>query len=269
MKLNAANTRILAVFALIAAVFAASSCTSGDGASASPKPSIETAFESDPSIRSARTMIDKMPDSPVGYTRLAVVYIQKARQTGDFSLNKAAETAVGRALDVAPADLSARKLQASLYLTYHRFAEALEAGEKLQQDFPNDSFVYGVLTDANAELGNYSEAVDAAQKMVDLRPNTTSYARVAHLRSLHGDYPGAAEMFKLAAKTADPVDKEARSWCLVQLGDEHWKNGKFQDAAKAYDDALEIFPNFHLALAGKGRALAAAGRSERCRRCPE
>ncbi|MBS1793175.1 MAG: tetratricopeptide repeat protein [Acidobacteria bacterium] len=211
----------------------------------------------DAEIKEALKLVEKAPDSPAGYVQLASVYIKRARATGDFGLNSKAETAVDKALRLAPDDASARKLKASLHLTFHRFAEGLEAGRKLQAEFPNDAFVYGVLTDANAELGNYREAVDAAQKMVDLRPNSSSYARVAHLRSLYGDANGAIEMFKTAARTADPADREAQSWCLVQLGDELWKNGRYAEAEKVYDEALANFPNFHLALAGKGRARAA------------
>ncbi len=201
--------------------------------------------------------IEKMPDSPMGYTQLAAVYIKRARATGDFSLNSKAETAVEKALQIAPEDAAARKFQASLHLTFHRFAEALELGKKLQSEYPDDAFVYGVLTDSNVELGNYKEAVEAAQKMVDLKPNTSSYARVAHLRSLNGDTAGAVEMFKTAARTADPGDKEAQSWCLVQLGDELWKNGKYAESEKVYDEALANFPDYYLALPGKGRARAA------------
>ncbi len=211
----------------------------------------------DAEINKVLKIIEKMPDSPMGYTQLAALYIKRARAGGDFSLNSKAATAVEKALQLAPDDVPARKLKASLHLTFHRFAEGLELGKKLQAEYPNDAFVYGVLTDANAELGNYKEAVEAAQKMVDLRPNSSSYARVAHLRSLYGDREGAVEMFKTAARTADPQDKEAQSWCLVQLGDELWKNGKYAEAEKVYDEALENFPQFHLALAGKGRARAA------------
>jgi len=259
MKTKKATGSIFSAFCLVMIAVTYSGCVRESAKGSSPDPVIATASESDPLVRSARAMIDKMPDSPAGYTKLAAVYIRKARETGDFGLNRSAEASVARALEISAGDAGARKLQASLHLTFHRFAEALEAGKNLQRDFPNDSFVYGVLTDANAELGNYEEAVDNAQKMVDLRPGTSSYARVAHLRSLHGDNPGAVEMFRLSARTADPTDKEAQSWCLVQLGDEHWKNGKFQDAENTYDEALQIFPNYHLALAGKGRALAARG----------
>ncbi len=211
----------------------------------------------DAEINEVLKIIEKMPDSPTGYNGLAAIYIKRARSTGDFSLNSKAETAVEKALQIAPEDAPARKFKASLHLTFHRFTEALDLGKKLQQEFPNDAFVYGVLTDANAELGNYKEAVEAAQKMVDLKPNSNSYARVAHLRSLYGDLQGAVEMFKTAARTADPADKEAQSWCLVQLGDELWKNGKYAESEKVYDEALQNFPQFHLALAGKGRARAA------------
>ncbi|MBA2737006.1 MAG: tetratricopeptide repeat protein [Pyrinomonadaceae bacterium] len=221
----------------------------------SPKAEISTS--ADPEIAAVQKIIEKMPDSANGYNRLAAVYIKKARETGDFSLNAKAETAVDKALQFAPEDASAKKLKASLHLTFHRFGEALELGAKLQKEYPNDAFVYGVLTDANAELGNYEAAVEAAQKMVDLKPNTSSYARVAHIRALHGDTKGAIEMMGTAARTADPQDKEARSWCLVQIGDQLWKTGKYPEAERVYDEALQNFPNYHFALAGKGRARAA------------
>lgn len=210
----------------------------------------------DPEINSALKLIEKKPDSPLGFNQLAVVYINQARRSGDFSLNVKAESAVNRALEIAPVDVPSRKLQASLNLTFHRFNEALELGKKLQAELPKDAFVYGVLTDANVELGNYDDAVAAAQQMVDLRPNSSSYARVAHLRSLYGDMKGAVEMFKTAARTADPADAEAQAWCLTQLGDEYWKYGKYVDAEHAYDEALQLLPNYHLAMVGKGRLRA-------------
>ena len=243
---------------LLFSIFLMSACSKSN-ATNNPTVSAETIEKQNlahPQIETAQKLIKSAPNEPKGYTQLAVAYIKQARKTGDFSLNKQAETAIEKALEIAPDDSTARTLKASLHLTFHRFAEALEAGKKLQTEFPNDEFVYGILTDANVELGNYKEAIEAAQKMVDLKPNTSSYARVAHLRSLHGDHNGAVEMFKLAARTADPADKEAQSWCLVQLGDELWKNGKYPEAEKVFDEALQNFPQFHLALAGKGRVRA-------------
>lgn len=259
MQTKSANFYFLIIFAAFFLNLTNTACSPNADKSGITEASNENLLteSNDAEINEALKLIKKTPESPDGYNQLAALYIKRARSTGDFSLNAKAETAVDKALQIAPEDASARKLKASLHLTFHRFAEALELGKKLQSEFPNDAFVYGVLTDANAELGNYKEAIEAAQKMVDLKPNTASYARVAHLRSLHGDTQGAVEMFKLAARTADPQDKEAQSWCLVQLGDELWKYGKYTEAEKVYDEALQNFPNYYLALAAKGKVRAA------------
>jgi len=237
------------------------------GACSSVRPYPETAkaaetfsvSDADPEIKSALEYINKAPDSTLGYQQLAIIYIKRARLTGDFSLNRKAETAVNKALAIAPDDINVHKLNASLQLTFHRFDEALALATEMQKTDPTDSFVFGVLTDANVELGNYDAAVADAQKMVDLRPNSASYARVAHIRAINGDHNGAVEMFKLAARTADPSDKEAQSWCLVQLGDELWKYGKYAESEKVYDEALTVLPEYYLAEIGKGRVRASLG----------
>ena len=213
----------------------------------------------DPAIKAVLDRIDQRPDVSDGYTQLAALYIKKARETGNFSLNTSAEAAVDKAIAINAEDLVARKLKASLQLTFHRFADSLEEGKKLASELPYDAFVYGILTDANAELGNYPEAVVAAQKMVDLKPTSSSYARVAHIRSLHGDYSGAVEMYKVAAKTTDLADREAQAWCLVQLGNEYWRAGKYTESERVNDEALQVLPNYHHALFGKGRTLASRG----------
>ncbi|HKP70010.1 MAG TPA: tetratricopeptide repeat protein, partial [Pyrinomonadaceae bacterium] len=118
---------------------------------------------------------------------------------------------------------------------------------------------YGVLVDAYVETGDYDNAVKRAQKMVDLKPGTAAYSRVAQIRSLHGDHRGAVEMFSKAARAADPNDKETQSWCLVQLGDEYWKVGKFVEAEKTYDEALTNLPGYFLAVVSKGRVRASVG----------
>lgn len=254
ISLNSTLTAILAAAMLFSNACSSKISEPGTVKAESEMPKVETA---DAEVGNLLEFIEKMPDSPTGYNQLAALYVKRARETGDFSLNSKAESAIEKALQIAPEDATAKKLKASLHLTFHRFDQALEAGKELQNKYPNDAFGYGVLSDANFELGNYQEAVEAAQKMVDLRPNTASYARVGHLRSFYGDTEGALEALKTAARTADPKDKEAQSWCLVQIGDELWKYGKYTEAEKVYDEALQNLPNYYLALAGKGRARAA------------
>ena len=249
------NTFLLLIFVIAASV----ACSTNAESAASPTEVPAKPAASSKEIADALAAIERAPNAVQNHTRLAVAYIKEARGSGDFTLNKQAESAIDHALTIAPADLDARKIRASLYLTFHRFADGLTLGKVLEKEAPNDSFVLGVITDAQTELGNYREAVIAAQRLVDQKPSSSAYARVAHLRWLHGDHGGAVELYKMAARTADPMDEEAQSWALSQLGDEYWRNGKFVEAEKVYDEALSLLPQYTLALAGKGRVRASLG----------
>ncbi len=256
--MNFKSDKLLASAFLFFIAMVLGGCSTQLAESPQAAPSQTAPIESgDKEIDAALRFIDKAPESPTAYNQLAVLYMRRARQTGDFSYTTKAETAIDKALAAAPADPAARKLKASMHLSFHRFKEASEVATQLLKEFPDDSFLFGVLTDAYMELGEYERAVESAQKMVDLRPGTASYARVAQLRSLYGDHTGALESMTQAARSADPKETETQSWCLVQLGDEHWKYGEFTKAEKIYDEALSVYPGYFLALASKGRLLAA------------
>ncbi|HEX8355185.1 MAG TPA: tetratricopeptide repeat protein, partial [Pyrinomonadaceae bacterium] len=189
---------------------------------------------------------------------LAAAYMQKARETGDFSPNAKAEEALSRAEQLEPGGYDALRLRAKLLLTYHRFGEALEAARRAQARNPRDHDNYGALTDALVELGDYDAAVASAQAMVDLRPDTASYSRVSYLRELHGDSKGAVAAMRMAVESASPKDPEGVAWCRVHLGDSLARDGRAAEAEREYDHALYVFPEYHLALAAKARARLAA-----------
>ena len=213
----------------------------------------------DQRIERAQQMIQLMPDKADGYNQLASAYMQKARETTDFSYNALAEETITHSLSVDTNNYDALKLRAKLQLTYHRFAEALETTQKAQRFRADDHDVWGQITDALVELGDYPGAVKAAQKMVDLRPDSSAYARVAYLRSLHGDIDGAIQALVVAVQAANPNDREGLAWCRVQLGNELMNAGKLEAAEKQFDEALRTFADHHLALEGKARVRIASG----------
>jgi len=138
----------------------------------------------------------------------------------------------------------------------------LQVAQRAQTINPRDYGVYDLMVDALVELGDYKRAVDAAQTMVDLRPDTASYSRISYLRSLHGDTKGAIDAMKMAVGSANPQNPEGIAWSRVHLGDELMNFGKPDEAEREYDHALFTFPDYHLALAAKGRARYAAGDTE-------
>ncbi len=215
--------------------------------------------KADQRILRAQQSIAKFPDKADGYNQLASAYMQKARETADFSFNAQADAAITHSLAVEPDNYDGLKLRTKLQLTYHRFAEALETTHHIQTFRNDDHDVWGQMTDALVELGDYPAAVKAAQKMVNLRPDSSGYARVSYLRSLHGDTQGAIDAMSAAVKAANPNDPEGVAWCHVQLGNELMNAGKLAEAEREFDTALLIFPNHSLALQSKARARVAAG----------
>ncbi len=217
----------------------------------------------DKRIQLAESAIKAKPQQASGYNQLGAALIQKARETGDFSLNARAEAAIKRSLEVNPdtttENYDALRLQATLHLTYHRFAEALQTGQEMQKLHPNDHYVYGVLTDALVELGRYPEAVTAADKMVDLRPDATSYARISYLRALHGYQEQAIDAMRMAVRASSPRDREGHAWYRVQLGNELLNAGKSKEAEREFDTALQVFPDYYEALAAKAQLAVRAG----------
>ena len=251
-----ASVLALAAFALTSVVRYGSSRSS-----LQPQPA-NAALESTPAdlrIRAGESQIKFGPDKPEGYNLLASAWMQKARETGDFGLNAKADEALNNSLRVAPDNYDALKLRAKLLLTYHRFREGLDLARRAQAIRPTDHDVYGALTDAYVELGEYPAAIEAAQKMVDLRPDAASYARVAYLRSLHGDTEGAIAAMQVAVKSSSPKDPEAAAWARVHLGLELAQAGKLAEAELEFDKALLTFPGHKLALDAKARSRIAAG----------
>jgi tetratricopeptide (TPR) repeat protein len=254
---------LLTAFTIILAVLFSSPAKVNSEAPISATPVTLADTPADKRIRIAETAIKRNPKQVNGYNQLCVAFMQKARETGDFGWNVHAEDALKRSLatnaNTAAENYDALRLQATLHLTYHRFAEALQTGQQMQKLRPDDHYVYGVLTDALVELGRYAEAVKAADKMVDLRPDATSYARISYLRALHGYPEHAIEAMRLAVRASSPRDSENHAWYRVQLGNELLSAGNTKEAAREFDVALQVFPDYYEALAAKAQFAVRSG----------
>src|SRR5579871_381124 len=111
------------------------------------------------SIQKAQAQIAKQPDHADYYSALAMAYARRARETSDVSFYTKAEETLQQSFKIAPDNYEGLKTQAWLLLGRHEFAKAREVAIKLNQRNADDVTVYGYLADANAELGNYTEAV--------------------------------------------------------------------------------------------------------------
>jgi len=212
--------------------------------SADPKPS-----PAERSIAQAQRLIEKNPKNYEAYNALALALSRRARETSDVSFYAQAEETLKKSFEIAPGNFDGERIGVWLLLGKHEFAAARETAQKLNQRVPDDVMVYGFLTDANAELGNYGEAEKAAQLMLDLRPgNLPAITRAAYLRELFGDVDGSLELLNMALQSTPPGEVEDAAWILAQIAHLQLSAGRLAEAETSLHQALTLFPGYHYAL---------------------
>ena len=213
------------------------------------------------SIRKAQEQVAKQPDHYAHYNDLAMAYARRARETSDVSFYESAQDALKKSFALSPDNFEGLKVKTWLLLGRHEFAKALESATTLNKRTPDDVTVYGYLVDANAELGNYEDAVTAAQWMLNLRPgNIAGLTRAGYLRELHGDISGAVEVMQMAYDATPYQQAEDRAWLLTQLAHLHLLAGDLPKSEMYAAGALALFPNYHYALGALAKVRLAQKR---------
>lgn len=220
-----------------------------------------TSASTDKLIQSLQERLRANPNDWQSYSQLGLAYLQKARETGDPTYYLKTEEALDKALSFQADDYASIGAKGALALARHDFSAALEWGEKARQINPDRTYAYGVIADAQVELGRYAEAIETLQTMVDLRPDMSSYSRISYIRELHGDLEGARELMQLAVDSGTP-NAESTAWVRTQLANLYFNSGDLEQAELAYQLSLQNRPDYVYALAGLGRVRAAQGNME-------
>ena len=199
------------------------------------------------------------PGSLRDQNALAKAYVQKTRETVDFSYLERASSMVEDILAHDGGNYDALRLRSEIGMERHEFSRVEEYSEEMSKLRPDDPWNWGTLGDASMELGKYPAAKAAYARMAALRPDLSSYNRVAYYRFVTGDADGAIESMKAAISSASATP-ENTAWCLADLGKMYFKVGKLQEATDAFGQALKVFPNYYPAYAGLGSVQAARDR---------
>ena len=253
---------LLTITAIALVPFFATSLSRGFGSDASDRLFASTlsrrGSSTDQTITTLQQQLKDNPDAFGAYIALSNAYLQQVRETGDPALYEKTDALLKRAerLDALNPELFASR--ANLALARHDFAGALKLGQQARVFDPENARYYGLVADAQIELGMYDEAITSLEGMVGNRPNFNSYSRIAYVRELYGDPEGAIEAmeFAIAAGSAVPENK---AWAYVQLGNLWFGFGNLEDAAHNYDLALKTLPDYPAAQAGQARVAAAQG----------
>ena len=209
-------------------------------------------------IEGLQAQVREAPSDPDGYAQLGLAYLQQVRETGDPTFYPRAQGTFEEALRLDPSNFTATSGLGSLALARHDFSGGLALGERAARINPDVARNYGVIADAQIELGRYGAAERTLQHYVDLKPELSSYARVSYFRELHGDLPGALAAMRLAVSAGGGTPENV-GYVQSLVGKLQFDRGDYAAAESAYRTALETDPGFPAAVAGLARVEAARG----------
>ena len=219
-----------------------------------PTPSGNTL--SDQMIGKWTALVQKNAKDDMAWTNLGDSYMQKARETADVTYYGHAEKAYQRALDLNPTNVPALNGMAWVNGGRHEFEKSIAWANKAIAISPKDNDAYGLIGDADVEMGNYDAAYTHYQQMLDIHPDTSSYSRGAHLLWLMGDERKGMWLMAKAIKAGGPY-AENTAWCRTQLATMLTATGALLPAEQTLEDALKHSPHNYQVLAAMGRLKAA------------
>jgi tetratricopeptide (TPR) repeat protein len=183
-----------------------------------------------------------------------------SRVSSDAGLPMKAERVLRTVLAGDEDRYDARRMLATVLLSQHRFREAIREAERCLQMRQNDAWTHGVIGDARMELGDYDGAFAAFDRMMKIRPDAASYARVSYARELRGDLSSALRLMTMALEATGPNDPESLAWHHAQIGGLFLAQGRLDAAAREYAHAEFAFPGHPFAIEGLARVEDARGR---------
>lgn len=187
--------------------------------------------------------------------KLSEIYIYEARVTGEhpYYYNAALvtlnETLKDTTKMTADQHFTALFYKSTVQLSQHKFNEALVTGEKALALNNTNSGIYGVLVDANVEIGNYTEAVKNCDKMISIRPDLRSYSRISYLREIYGDMKGSIKSMEQAIEAGAPYS-EYKCWTIVTMGKMLENHNQLDSAMAYYQFSAKERANYPFGIAG-------------------
>ncbi len=215
----------------------------------------------DATIESLQARLEAIPRDHVSWATLGLAYVQKARITVNPEFYPRAEGALERSFEIESDDnFLGYAGRSALASARHDFTAARELAASGLEINSYSALLYGALSDAQIQLGQYDDAFDSVQRMLDLSPDTGSYSRSSYTWELRGDPERAAELMQQASDAA--FTDADRTFALHHLAMLAFDGGDPNRALELELQALERSPDDPAARFGRAVAEAALGQTE-------
>jgi tetratricopeptide (TPR) repeat protein len=201
------------------------------------------------------------PKDFTSWSTLGLAYIQQARITVNSDFYPRADGALQKSLSINSTDnYLAYAGLAALANARHDFVAAKAFAKQGLVINSYSDVLYGALSDAETQLGEYPAAFADVQRMVDLSPDTSSLSRASYTWELRGNTDEAERLMSQAF--IDAPNGSNRAFALLYLGELAFNSGDANGALALYRQALQAAPQDSASVAGKAKAEAALGQTQ-------
>ncbi len=195
--------------------------------------------------------------------RLAWLYLQRARETGEFEDFRRAEAAARASIQARGAHNGGGRLTlASSLLAQHRFAEARAAAEELVAYEPEKPSYRALLAEIQMELGDYAAAAVTFGSLEGESASLAVAPRLARWEEVRGN-PDRARSIMIAASdqalARGDLPREQVAWFLLRLADLEMRTGRLRQAEQALRRGLAVEPADRRLFAAFARLEAVRG----------
>jgi tetratricopeptide (TPR) repeat protein len=197
------------------------------------------------------------PTGAANLARLASLYLQRSRETGDSRDALHAEDAARRSIhNRAAHNDAAEQVLSSALLSQHRFVEALRIAEKVRDRNPTSAPLRAAVAEIEMELGQYDSATAIFSKLGPQESNPSVAPRLARWAEIRGETDAARRFIRKAVAIASAdksLPREQVAWFWLRSGDIELRAGNLSGADSAYRAGLAAHPDDYRLLAGMSR----------------
>ncbi|MDI3421275.1 tetratricopeptide repeat protein [Streptomyces luteolus] len=202
------------------------------------------------------------PGDEESWAVLGSAYVEQGRRTADLAYLTKADEALKRSLAARSGEagnVEALAGMAVLANARHDYRAAKKYGEAAVARAPERWTLYPLLIEAYGWVGDHKAVGKALEKLQKLRSGSAVMARTAQVYRDRGWREDSAAILSDAAALAEtPAEQAAYQH---RFGELMFERGEPAAALNYFEAALRTEPEHHASLAGKGRALAALGRT--------
>lgn len=257
MTRRAAGILILAAAGLAGATAGTVRGAAAARATAIVRARIDAAGRRDADIGFYAARVARDPIGAADRARLAALYLQRARETGDFADYGRAEALARRSLALRVAhNGQAYVLLASALLAQHRFTEALDVARALDAHDPGVPRHRALLAEVELELGRYDAVGPLFESLWPARHELAVAPRLARWAEIRGDTALARRLLDAALAAAHQrrdLPAEQLAWFYLRVGDFALRYGRLETADYALQRGLAVFPGDYRLLGARAR----------------